>query len=309
MRFRMVHGQYRMRHAEMNIPWDDVQLFLAVAETGSLSAAAKRLQVGQPTVSRRLAQLEYLLDTLFRRQAGGAVLTNAGARLVEPARKMADWAGEITRVASSADRSPAGVVRVTAAPGVAFDVLAPFSAVVKARHPKLQLEVLSAVHHLDLARGEADLALRLRAPTSSDLTVVATLKHRVAVFASKEYAAALPKKYGFADVDWIAWAPPHDQLPPTKQLEEIIPGFKPVFTSDNFLVQWRAADAGVGAIILADVQHRFSAPSSLVKLKLDLGPYSTSELHLVCAKSALDIPRVRAVAELLTAELQAVQRA
>ena len=292
----------------MNIPWDDVQLFLAVAETGSLSSAAKRLQVGQPTVSRRLAQLEYLLGyTLFRREAGGVALTSAGARLVEPAKKMADWAGEITRVASSSDRSPAGVVRVTAAPGVAFDVLAPFAAVVKAKHPKLQLEVLSAVNQLDLARGEADLALRIRAPTSGDLTVVATLKHRVAAFASKEYAARLPRKYEFADVDWIAWAPPHDHLPPTRQLEEIIPGFKPVFTSDNFLVQWRAANAGIGAIILADVRHRFSAPSSLVKLKLDLGAYSTSELHLVCAKSALDIPRVRAVAELLTAELQAAR--
>ena len=71
MRFRMGYGQGRMEACENEYPRDDVQLFLAIAETGSLSAAAKRLQVGQPTVSRCLAQLEYLLgDTLFRRQAG-----------------------------------------------------------------------------------------------------------------------------------------------------------------------------------------------------------------------------------------------
>src|SRR5262249_50207622 len=152
--------------------------------------------------------LEYTLGyTLFRREAAGVSLTTGGERLLAPSKKMAEWAGEITRTASSRDRSPSGIVRVATAPGVAFDFVAPFAAWLSTKYPQLRLEVLSSVHYLVLARGEADLALRMRPPTSNDLTVVASLNHPNAVFATREYAARLPKKYGFADVGWICWAP------------------------------------------------------------------------------------------------------
>lgn len=288
----------------MNIPWDDVQIFLAIAETRSLSAAAKRLRVGQPTISRRLAQLEYQLGyQLFRRDASGATLTTEGERLVGAAKKMAEWAGEIGRAAASSDRTPTGLVRIATAPGVAFDFVAPFAAWVKQKYPKLRIELLSSVNYLDLARGEADLALRMRPATAADLVNVAELQHRNAVFASKAYAAKLPKKYGYADIDWICWAPPFQDLAPNPQLEALIPNFVPAFTSDNFLVQCRAAEEGLGAIIKGDVRHRFAPPTTLVPLNIDLGPHSTSGMYLVCAKSALDIPRVRVVAELLAEEL------
>src|SRR5512140_280737 len=98
----------------MDTPWDDVRLFLAVAETGSLSGAAQRLRIGQPTVSRRLAALEYSMGAkLFLRSVNGASLTVAGERLLAPARKMAEWAGEVGRAAESTDQSPRGLVRVT----------------------------------------------------------------------------------------------------------------------------------------------------------------------------------------------------
>src|SRR5262245_10922481 len=110
----------------MNIPWDDLRLFLAIAETGSLSAAARQLGVTQPTASRRLADVEALLgDVLFARSVDGAKLTAFGERLVEPARRMAEWAGEVERAAERGDTSPRGVVRITAPPGIAFDFLAP----------------------------------------------------------------------------------------------------------------------------------------------------------------------------------------
>ena len=287
----------------MNIPWDQIQLFLAVAETGSLSAAAKRLGVGQPTVTRRLQQLEHDLGyALFRRHATGVSLTGEGERLVDPARRMADWAGEVTRTASKADGRPEGIVRVTAPPGLAFDFVAPFAGWLARKHPGLRLEVLSQVEYLDLARGEADLALRFRAPPEGDLVSVARRRHPVAAFATKAYAATLPKGYGPADVTWICWAPPFEQVPPNPQLEALVPGFRRAFTSDNFLVQLRAAEAGLGAMILGSLRHRFST-SSLEPLALDFGPQGFAELHLVCAKSALDIPRVRAVAHLLVDEL------
>ena len=290
--------------ASMDLPWDDVQLFLAIAETGSLSRAAKRLGVGQPTMSRRLADLEYRLGyPLFQRQVAGVVPTSAGERLLAPAKKMADWAGEVARAAAQGETGgPRGVVRVTAPPGVAFDFVAPFAAAVRERYPELRLEVLSSVRVLDLARGEADLALRLRPAVSSDLAVVASLVVPNVVVASRSYAAKLPKRPRIDQLDWIAWAPPFEDVTPNPELAAAIPDFRPAFTSDNYLVQWRACEAGVGAMIAGRVAHRFSLPSSIVPLDVDLGSHASSSLHLVCAKSALAVPRVRAVAELMVAE-------
>jgi DNA-binding transcriptional LysR family regulator len=289
----------------MDISWDDARLFLAIAETGSFSGAARRLRVGQPTVSRRLAALEYAVGaTLFRRSVDGAALTAAGERLVLPAKKMAEWAGELHRAAESADTSPRGLVRVTGSPYACFDFLAPFSAHVARKHPGLRLEVLSTVQYLDLARGEADLALRSKPPTNADLKRVYTLKTHNAVFVAKSLKARLPKKPTLQQVPWVAWAPPYEAVTPNPQLESLIPGFAPVFTADNYLVMLAAAEAGVGAMVLGGLQHRFRKDRGLVPLDIDLGPYAHGEVHLVCAKSALDIPRVRKVSELLVDELE-----
>ena len=77
-------------------------------------------------MSRRLADLEYRLGyPLFQRQVAGVLPTSAGERLLEPAKKMADWAGEVARAAAQGETGgPRGVVRVTAPPGVAFNFVA-----------------------------------------------------------------------------------------------------------------------------------------------------------------------------------------
>jgi DNA-binding transcriptional LysR family regulator len=288
----------------MDLAWDDVQLFLVIAETGSLSRAAKRLKVGQPTISRRLADLEYRLGyQLFQRQVAGAVLTTAGERLVEPAKRMAEWAGEVSRAAGQGSGGPRGVVRVTAPPGIAFDFVAPFAAVVRDRYPEIRLELLTSVRLLDLARGEADLALRFRPGASRDLSVLGSLTFPVTAVASKSYAATLPKKPKLSDLAWIAWAPPFEDVTPNPELAAAIPDFVPAFTSDNYLVQWRACEAGLGAMFAGLVRHRFSLPSSVIPIDVDLGPHVSSTLHLVCARSALAVPRIRAVADLIVAEL------
>jgi DNA-binding transcriptional LysR family regulator len=292
----------------MDISWDDARLFLAIAETGSFSGAARRLRIGQPTVSRRLAALEYTVGAaLFRRSVDGAALTVAGERLLVPAKKMAEWAGELHRAAESADSSPRGIVRVTATPFMSFDFVAPFAAYVAQKHPGLRLEVQSQIQYLDLARGEADLALRGRPPTSTDLKLVDTLEVPNAVFVSKALKARLPKKVTFQQLPWVAWAPPFEAVPPNPQLESMIPGFAPSFTADNYLVMLAAAEAGLGAMVMARMNHRFTRPTQLVTLDMDLGPFSRSQTHLVCAKSALDIPRVRRVSELLQEEFQRIR--
>jgi DNA-binding transcriptional LysR family regulator len=282
--------------------WNGMQLFLAVAESGSVTAAARKLKITQPTASRRLLDLEATVgEPLFVRGTSGAHLTSFGERMLEPARRMAEWAGETERVAARAQTAPTGVVRITAAPGVAFDFVAPFAAHVKKKLPDVTLEVISTVQYLDLGRREADLALRFQAPTQRDVVSIANMELDVAAYASEKYVAKLPKKPTLADVDWIAWAPPLDHLSPNPELAKLIPNFRPSFASDDFIVQQRAAEEGLGAIFLGKVTHRFSR-NKLVEISLPLR-LPKSSLHLACARSALDVPRVRAVADMLAREL------
>ena len=279
-------------------------MFLAVAEAGSLSAAAKRLRVAQPTVSRRLVELEAQLgEALFLRSVEGARLTGFGERLLEPARRMAECATELERAAEKSETTLRGVVRITAPPGLAFELCAPFARFLRERLPELRLEVVSTVRYVDLTRRDADIALRLERPTQRDLTCLVAVDLLAMPFAARDYVARFSAPPRLADVAWIAWAPPLDAVQPNPTLARLIPDFRPVFASDDFLVQLRAAEAGLGAIFLTNLVHRFMRETALVELSVQgLSPVP-SGLYLVCAKSVLSIPRVRAVAELLAEEL------
>jgi molybdate transport repressor ModE-like protein len=288
----------------MDMDWDDVRLFLAVAETGSFSAAARQQKVGQPTVSRRIVRLEESVsEPLFVRGVGGATLTDAGHRLVPAARRMAESAGELARQVASGEGDLEGLVRVAAPPGVAYEFLAPFSLHAAKVLPGLRLEVSSSIGFVDLTRGDADLALRTRRPDARGLVCLAEMETPHAAYAGSEYAASLPAGYRLEDLDWITWAPPYDELPPRPQLERLIDGFVPVFTSDSYLVQRRACVAGIGAMVLSKVANPYERRPQLVQLDLDMGPPLRS-LYLVAASSALAAPRVRAMADLLSEGMQ-----
>jgi DNA-binding transcriptional LysR family regulator len=287
----------------MHIPWGAIELFLTITEQKSLAKAAKVLGVTQPTVSRRLAELEATLgEPLFLRSVEGVSPTAAGERLIEPARRMAESHGELERIASGASASPRGVVCITAPPGIAYELLAPFGVLLRRALPEVRLAVDASIRHVDLVRREADLALRASKPATRDLITLASLEEPVAVFASVEYASRLPKRPSLADLDWVAWPDTHADVPPNPQLAARIADFVPAFAANDFLVQLHAAEHGAGAIVLSRTVSRLAHPSSLVELPIDLGQLRAGT-HLVCARSSLGIARVRAVAELLAEEL------
>jgi DNA-binding transcriptional LysR family regulator len=289
----------------MDISWEDWRLFLAVADSGSMSKAAHALRLGQPTVSRRMALLEERLDgPLFVRTVTGIAPTPLAERLLPTARRMAEWAADAQRIVAGGERRPEGRVRVAAPPGVAFDFLAPLAGVLRRRAPGLRLELLAGVEYVSLARGDADLALRMRAPTEHDLVGLAAIPVDGAVLVSKAYARRLPRKVGLADLDWIAWAPPHENTPPNPQLAALLgEAFRPVFTSNDYLVQLAAVEAGVGAMVLGRRFHRLSRVDQLVELPIDLGPAGRTTFHLVVAKRMVDVPRIRAFVDVLLGEL------
>lgn len=145
--------------------------------------------------------------------------------------------------------------------------------------------------------------MRTEPAKAKDLITLFEVSVDAAAFVSPAYFKRLPKKLSLRDVGWIAWSPQYDNLVPNPQLRALIPDFQPVFSSDNFLVQLGACQAGIGAMILSRRFHRFSAGERLVELPFDLGPRAKGPMFVVCSKRMALVPRVAAVVDLLQREL------
>src|SRR6516225_12459988 len=296
-------GLRRARGVDVDLQWDDLRIFLAVSDAGSLSGAARRLKVSQPTLSRRIADMEYALgDALFVRKNQGIALTKTGTRLLPAAQGMAQWATEANRSLDAKNSPVSGRVRITAAPSFAFDFLAPIAEKLKKKHPQITLEVLASTQRLNLSLGEADIALRRYPSDDPDLITVDEVVVPIGAYASRDYARRLPAKYGFRDLDWIAWAGQLETVSPNPELAARIPGFRPAFASDDYSVQVAACQAGVGAMILLKTSQRLTRPGGLVELKLELPTALRPPLAIVCHKRMKELPKVKTVVDLLRQE-------
>lgn len=155
------------------LDWSDLRYALAVGQTGSLAGAARQLGVNHTTVLRRLDALEARLGArLFERARTGYLPTEAGALVLEQARRMADQAAEIERQVVGRDRELTGLLRVTTA-FVLMEHLLPGPLADFARaYPGIEVEVVENAFLADLsrrhvsesagwARREADVAIRL----------------------------------------------------------------------------------------------------------------------------------------------------
>lgn len=279
------------------LSWEDAQTLLSVTENQSFSKAAAELGVGQPTVSRRIQALEARLQQqLFVRGKHGAEPTPAANKLSIAAHEMAKWAAEFQRVAQGSDEQLSGLIKIAAPPGVAVEQLPFFAASLKELEPKLSLEILSAVDHIDLTRGVADLAIRTKNPTEPELVCLYQAEIQPKVYGAKSYVAKLRQPCKWADLAWISWAGRYRSLSPRSMLEKTIPEFEPVFASDDFLVQKAAAVAGLGAIILGTI----SKEEEQQLVEIDVGvQLPTVTWFLVCAKSMTQMPKIQTVSERL----------
>lgn len=293
----------------MGLRWDDVKLFVTVVEQGSLSAAARVLRLGQPTLSRRIGELEEAIgENLFERASHGVTLTQAGEKLLPAAQRMAEWAHQAEQNISQKAHLPEGKIRIAAPPGIAFDLLAPLSKRLQMLYPKLYMEVLSGVETLNLGRGEADISLRTAAPNDEDLICLDQVHVRIRVYAAPSYAAEVGKSPKPEDLNWICWAESHDHLYVNQCLRALISNFRPAFTSDDFNVQVAACRAGLGAMPLAKAPHMYSVINELTELDLDLGPDAAGSLYLVVHKRHRYLPKVQCVTEIISAAFEELRQ-
>jgi DNA-binding transcriptional LysR family regulator len=155
------------------IPWELLRTLLGVLREGSLSGAARTLDLTQPTVGRHVATLEVRLGRpLFTRSPTGLRPTDVALSLRGYAEQMEVAAAALQRAAGGgADGEVGGTVRVTASETIGVEVLAPILAGVRASHPGLVIELVTSNQLQDLLRREADIAVRMTPPEQGQLIV------------------------------------------------------------------------------------------------------------------------------------------
>jgi DNA-binding transcriptional LysR family regulator len=159
-----------IRMARNDPPWEALRTFGAVMREGGLSGAARQLGLSQPTVGRHIDALEAALGAaLLARSPRGLTPTQAARDLAPHVEAMSLAAGAAQRAAASAASPGRGVVRMTASAVVGAEVLPPILARFSADHPAITIELALSNRNQDLARGEADLAVRMARPAQSGL--------------------------------------------------------------------------------------------------------------------------------------------
>ena len=169
--------------------WSDYNVCLAVAETGSLTAAALELGVSQPTVTRRLQALEKRLgEPIFDRENGQSTLTVLGKKIVDHAGRMREEASAIQRAAVAQDQNLSGLVVISASEGLGADWLPRALISLQRENPGICINIMIKNHPANLASREADIALRWNGPgTQQSLVGRRGATVGAGLYASKEY--------------------------------------------------------------------------------------------------------------------------
>jgi DNA-binding transcriptional LysR family regulator len=170
------------------IDWDLYHCFLSVVQQGSLSAAARQLSLSQPTLGRKIAELETRLGVvLFTRSQSGLAPTQDAMRLIPLIESMAGAASALERRArESADRL-SGVVRISASEVISAEVLPAILTDFCDRHPDVIIELVVTNSLSDLLRRDADIAVRMTRPVQDALVTRKLGESRLGLYASQTY--------------------------------------------------------------------------------------------------------------------------
>ena len=172
------------------VDWSLLRSFLAVVETGSLSAAAARIGTTQPTLGRHVRELEAALGVaLFARSARGLDPTEAALGLVDDARAMRDAAEALALKAEGRAQQVTGTVRVTASAIVANLLLPPILVALREAEPSIQVELVASDLAQNLLRRDADIALRMFDPTQNALIARKLGDTPLGLFAARDFLA------------------------------------------------------------------------------------------------------------------------
>jgi DNA-binding transcriptional LysR family regulator len=168
--------------------WDLYRTFLAVMRDGSFSAAARSLELAQPTAGRHIEMLEAMLGTsLFRRSRRGLVPTRAAIAVLPQAEAMAAAAATLRRTCSAEGQEECGVVRLTASQVISNEVLQAPLASFCHQYPRIEIELAVSDRNEDVLRRDVDIAVRMARPTQGALLGRRLGTVEIGLFAHRSY--------------------------------------------------------------------------------------------------------------------------
>ena len=246
-----------MRWESVTFDWNHVRAFLATVEEGSFSAAARALNTTQPTIGRRVAELETALGvTLVSRSARGPSLTDAGTDLLHHVRAMAEAAALISMAAESHSIDVAGEVAITATDLMSATMLPRILLPLRESHSRLRLRIISTNGVQGLLRREADIAVRHSRPTEPELYARHIGVLHANLYATSSYLDQAGRPRAPRDLaDHAFLGNPHPTLLLAPLQDRGVPLRAENFavTSDNSVVVWEHVKAGYGVSMLPEV--------------------------------------------------------
>lgn len=177
----------------MDLQWDDLKIFLAVARTESLSGAGRVLKVDPATVGRRIARLEESLGApLFAKSPQGYAMTDAGQRLMAHAERAEAAMGAAVEELAGQAGALSGQIRIGAPDGCANFLLPQVCAAIVADNPDLEVQIVALPRVFNLSKREADMAIGVSPPAAGRLTVQKITDYRLHLAASRRYLRRSP---------------------------------------------------------------------------------------------------------------------
>jgi DNA-binding transcriptional LysR family regulator len=288
------------------VEWGDLRYLLAAARCGSTLAAAQDMGVSQATVSRRISALEAALQLkLFERLQSGSRLTAQGEVLLRTAEDVESAMRAFTERAQAERRELSGVIRFTMAPEGAEPVVAGPIASFMQRHPGLQIEMLLTERFLDVAAGEADVAVRAGPrPTDPNLIVRKVAEDQWAGYCTPAYLRAYGPVAGPADLarhKVIGVEGPLVHLPAMAWLAEHVTDFVCRVATLRALLGF--AQSGAGIVLLPTAYARQGG--GLVQC-LEALPGISTKVWVVTRDDIRRTPHVRAFIDFISGHIGAL---
>lgn len=230
--------------------WEDLKTFLAVAEQGTVRRAGESLGVHHATVGRRIARLEDSTGTrLFDRRPEGLVLTPPGEDLLAVAARASTEFDTARRRIAGQDATPTGDVVASMGEPIANFIVAPGLPGFAGQYPDLNLHINATWAIQDLARGDADIAIRADNNPSDTLFGKRLFPYYEAVYASPAYLQAHQNRAASDPGRWIGWGG-RSQARPTWVEKSAFAATKIWGGFESLSLQVAVAEAGLGFVAL-----------------------------------------------------------
>jgi DNA-binding transcriptional LysR family regulator len=288
--------------------WNDLRYFLAVARYGSTVAAAKALNLSQSTVHRRLVELEKRIgrDVVIR-HATGYRLTQFGIELQPWAEQVEKAITSLERHLVAADDTPTGTVRVTCSESIGYRLMqSPLLETFHNRHPGLRVELIMSDHFLDIAKGEADVAIRAGVPNEESLVGRKIADVPWALYCSRGYLARYGRVERTEDIaghSVIEFDGDIRDHHAAKWLRSVAPTARVVARSNTVPGLLMTVKSGAG---LAPLPMPLAMQEADLVSVLGPVPGLYSPIYLLTHPELRHMPRVRTFFDFISAEIDSV---